>query len=93
MSRQKLIDIATRYIEIISTKPLDTAAFSEVVASDVKVPIPYPGSTPDYAGVLAITQAGHAAAPDFKVSIRQVVVDDVASYVVVLANVTGTHIK
>jgi hypothetical protein len=92
MSRDKLIQVATNFIAWVS-KPVDAEALSEFISKDVKVPICYPGTTPDYAGLLAMTQAAHVAAPDLKITIKDMVVDEVASAVVILIDITGTHVK
>ena len=92
MSRDKLIKVATGFIAWVN-KPQDAHALSAFISKDVKVPIPYPGTTPDYAGLLAMTQAAHVAAPDIKMTIKEMVVDEVKSTVVILIDITGTHVK
>jgi hypothetical protein len=92
MSRDNLIKVATGFIAWVN-KPQDADAFSAFISKDVNVPIPYPGTTPDYAGLLAMTQAAHVAAPDLKMTIKEMVVDEVKSTVVILIDITGTHVK
>jgi hypothetical protein len=92
MSRQQLIDVATGLINWINTTPFDPAPLANVTAIDVSVPIPYPGATPDYNGLLATTKQIHEASPDFNMAIRQIVVDEAESRVVLFLNCTGTHV-
>jgi hypothetical protein len=93
MNREKLIEVATKLIAWTNNKPLTATAFATIVSPQLKVPIPYPGQSPDYEGLLALTQAAHVAAPDFKMTIKDTVVDEVTSTVVLLLNITGTHVK
>jgi hypothetical protein len=93
MNREKLIQVATNLIEWTNSKPLTATAFATIVSPQLKVPIPYPGQSPDYEGLLALTQAAHVAAPDFKMTIKDTVVDETTSTVVLLLNITGTHVK
>jgi len=91
MSRDQLVDVATRLIKWINTAPFDPEPLVSLAKPDVAVPIPYPGSTPDYNGLLAVTKQIHDAAIDFKMAIRQMVVDETESSVVMLLNCTGVH--
>jgi hypothetical protein len=91
MSRDQLINVATGLVQWINTTPFDPEALASLVKTDVSVPIPYPGSTPDYNGLLAVTEKIHEASPDFKMSVRQIVVDEAESRVVMLLGSSGTH--
>lgn len=93
MNREKLIQVATNLIAWTNSKPVTATAFARIVSPQLKVPIPYPGQSPDYEGLLALTQAAHVAAPDFKMIIKDTVVDETTSTVVLLLNITGTHVK
>lgn len=56
------------------------------------MPIPYPGSTPNFEGLLAIAAAAHAAAEGFHMSIKTMIIDEEQSTVALLLNVTGKHV-
>lgn len=93
MNREKLIQVATNLIAWTNSKPITATTFAEIVSPQLKIPIPYPGQSPDYEGLLALTKAAHVAAPDFKMTIKEMVVDVTTSTVALLLNVTGTHVK
>lgn len=63
----------------------------KLVASDVIVPIPYPGCTPDWAGLMAISKKLRALSPDSKTTLVHSVIDEVESKFVLLLRRTGTH--
>ena len=91
MNRAQLLDVATRMIEWINTTHVDASKLANTIAENVVVPIPYPGSTPDFAGLVATTEKIHGASPDFKMEITQSIVDETDCKVVLLANTTGTQ--
>lgn len=91
MSRAQLLDTASRLIAWINTKSVDPSSLSKIVIQNVVVPIPYPGSTPDLAGLVATTEKIHGASPDFNMAIRDSIVDEIDSKVVLKLNVTGTQ--
>jgi len=90
MSRAKFLDVATRVIQWISTTPVDVSDLEKILKRDVVVPIPYPGSTPDFQGLVATTEKIHGASPDFKMAITDSIVDETGK-VVLLLNCTGTQ--
>ena len=93
MNRAQLLDAATRLIAWINTAPVDASKLAHIMAENVVVPIPYPGSTPDFAGLVATTEKIHGASPDFKMTIRESIIDESDCKVVLLANATGTQEK
>ena len=90
MSRAQFLDAATRLIQWINTSSVDASALAKIVKEDVVVPIPYPGSTPDFQGLVAVTEKIHSASPDFNMAITDSIVDDTGKVVVQL-NCTGTQ--
>lgn len=92
MSRAQLAEVATKFIGWTNTKPLDQETLSTIVSKDVVVPIPYPGATPNYDGLFALASAAHAAAEGFNMTIKNMVVDEEASTVVLLINIKGKHV-
>jgi len=76
----------------INTANVDAASLSSICATDIAVPIPYPGSTPDYDGLVSVTNKSHVAFPDFNMAIKDQIVDEKESQVVLLLNVTGTQV-
>lgn len=93
MNRAQLLDVATRMIGWINTTPMDKSKLAGVLAEDVVIPIPYPGSTPDFAGLVGVVDKIHGASPDFKMEIRESIVDETDNKVVLLLNTTGTQAK
>jgi hypothetical protein len=91
MSREQLLDIVTRYVHFINTSKPEASVLSTIAAENVVVPIPYPGSTPDFQGLMSTTTKVHAASPDFKMSLLDSIVDEKESKVVLLLNASGTH--
>ena len=90
MSRANLLDVATRMIEWINTTAVDVSSLEKIVKKDVVVPIPYPGSTPDFQGLVDVTEKIHVASPDFKMTITDSIVDETGK-VVLKTNCTGTQ--
>lgn|SRR5438477_4982012 len=93
MDRKQLLDVVNRFFEWTRTKPVDAAAVASILSKDVIVRIPYPGCSPNFDGIVALTAKGHEASPDFEIKIRDTVVDVQASTVVALVQVIGTHSK
>jgi hypothetical protein len=89
MNREQLLDVANRLIAWINATQFDPEALATIAAKNVVVPIPYPGSTPDYAGVLAIIKKTHEAASEYKLELKDSIVDEKESKVVVLVQCTG----
>jgi len=92
MSREQLAQVATKYVNWINTTPIDRETYTHIASKEIVVPIPYPGTTPDFEGLLAIATKAHAAAEGFHMSIKTMVIDEEQSTVVLLLNVTGKHV-
>jgi hypothetical protein len=92
MSRAQLAETATNFLNWINSPELDPAVLATIVSKDVKIPIPYPGAAPTYDGLLAIANAAHAAAEGFHMTLKNMVIDEEASTVVLLINITGKHV-
>lgn len=90
MSRAQLLDVATRLIQWINTTTVDTSSLATIIKPDIVVPIPYPGSTPDFQGLVATTEKIHGASPDFNMAIVDSIIDETGK-VVLLLNCTGTQ--
>ena len=91
MSRQQLLDTTSRMIAWINTADADPESLAIICTKDIAVPIPYPGSTPDFDGLVNVTKGSHTAFPDFKMVIKDQIVDEMNSRVVLQLNVTGTQ--
>jgi len=91
MARAHLLETATNMIKWINDKAADPAGLEAICVKDVVVPIPYPGSTPDFDGLVAVTEKIHGASPDFEMAIKDNIVDEAASKVVLKLNCTGTQ--
>jgi hypothetical protein len=91
MSRAQLLETTSRMIAWINNKHVNPANLATIVDQNVVVPIPYPGSTPDYAGLVAVTEKIHGASPDFNMAIRDSIVDETDHKVVLKINTTGTQ--
>jgi hypothetical protein len=71
---------------------VDAASLLSMCANEIVVPIPYPGSTPDFDGLISVTNNSHIAFPDFKMTAKDEIVDEKQSRVVLFLNiVTGTQ--
>jgi len=92
MNRDKLAQVATKYVNWINTTPIDREIYTQIASKEIVVPIPYPGSTPNFEGLLAIAAAAHAAAEGFHMSIKTMIIDEEQSTVALLINVTGKHV-
>jgi hypothetical protein len=90
MSRANLLDVATRMIEWINTTPVDASSLEGIVKKDVVVPIPYPGSSADFQGLVDVTEKIKVSSPDFKMTITDSIVDETGK-VVLKINCTGTQ--
>ena len=82
------LNIFFREVQLLALFPY---MYIGIVKQDVVVPIPYPGSTPDFAGLVEVTKKIHGASPDFNMAIRDSIVDDTDSKVVLKLNCTGTQ--
>jgi len=91
MSTQQILDITKCLVEWINTAKVDPASLLTMCAKDIVVPIPYPGSTPDFDGLISVTTKTHVAFPDFKMAVREHIVDEKESRVVLLLDVSGTQ--
>lgn len=93
MSRDQLLDIASRIFDWtnIRSADADPSILSTFVAEDLVIKIPFPGVTPDLAGFAMYKKKAHDASSDFKITIREVVVDETESRVVHFFQCSGTH--
>jgi hypothetical protein len=91
MSRAQLLETTSNMIAWINNKNVNPANLAKIVDQNVVVPIPYPGSTPDYAGLVSVTEKIHGASPDFNMAIRDSIVDKTDHKVVLKINTTGTQ--
>jgi len=91
MSRAQLLETVSSMIAWINTKNVDPASLAAIVDQNVVVPIPYPGNTPDFAGLLSVTENIHKASPDFNMAICDSIVDETDHKVVLKLNNTGTQ--
>ena len=91
MSREKLLDISSRFLAWVNTHGADPAELKSIVADDLVLKIPYPGQPPDLAGLLKHHKIACNAASDFKFTLLKAVVDDVECTVVHFLECSGTH--
>jgi hypothetical protein len=91
MGREQLLDVTSRLVAWINTAKVDAASLLTMCAKEIVVPIAYPGSTPDFDGLISVTNNSHIAFPDFKMTVKDEIIDDKESRVVLLLNVTGTQ--
>jgi len=91
MGREQLLDVTSRLVAWINTANVDAASLLSMCAKETVVPIPYPGSTPDFDGLISVTNNSHITFPDFKMTIKDQIIDEKESRVVLLLNVTGTQ--
>ena len=89
MNRHRYIEIANRLVLYINSG--DPTTFHEIFAPEVVVPTPYPGSTPDAAGLMSVIETLHKISPDYKCGLIKIAVDEVDSKVVLLLSSAGTH--
>jgi len=90
-SRTRLAQAATDLIAWINIKEVNPSTLAELCTPDIAVPLPYPGSTPDMAGLVAVTNKIHVASPDWKMSLQTMVVDQTEGRVVCLCRSQGTQ--
>jgi hypothetical protein len=91
MSREQLLDISARFLNWVKSHAKDASELASVVAEDVVVLTPFPGTTPDFQGLLAHQQKANIGSSDFKINIKYAIVDEVQSAVIHFLEVTGTH--
>ena len=91
MSRDQLLDISARFLNWVSSHAKDPSELAAIVAKDVVVLTPFPGTTPDFTGLLAHQQKAHVGSSDFKLTIKDAIADEVQSTVVHFLELTGTH--
>ena len=92
ISRDRLVGVANRLLEFINTKTVDPENLANICEPDISVPIPYPGSTADLAGLVAVTEKIHGASPDFEMAFVDSIVDVTDCKVVYLLNTRGTQV-
>jgi len=81
MTRENLIAIADRFIQWIQSDDLSPAALSACVAPEVVLHVPFPGLSPDFAGLLAHHGRVNTATKDMRCVVKTVAVDENASIV------------
>jgi len=91
MSREKLLDISSKFLAWINLHGADPAEFNSIVADNLVLKVPYPGQSPDLAGLLQHHKMACAAASDFKLTLLKAVVDEVECTVVHFLECSGTH--
>ena len=91
MNREKLLDISSKFLDWINAHGADPAGLKSIVADDLVLKVPYPGQTPDLAGLLQHHKMACAAASDFKLTLLKAVVDEVDCTVVHFLECSGTH--
>lgn len=91
LTREQLLDFATRYTAWLNKNPSDEETLSKLVSRDVSIPLPYPGSTPTFDGSLKLMRDLHSASPDIAFKIVDTCIDEVQSSITVITSVTGTH--
>jgi hypothetical protein len=89
--RTKLAQAAKDLIAWINVKEVNPATLTDICTPDVVVPIPYPGSTPDLAGLIAVTEKIHGASPDWTMTLQKMVIDETEGRVVCLCRSQGTQ--
>jgi hypothetical protein len=92
MSRAQLIETTSKLLAWINTSSVDAAALATICDPNIAVPIPYPGSTPDIDGLVQVTKKVHEAAPDSKITLLEMVIDETEHKVVGLCNSSGTQV-
>jgi len=92
MSRTQLTAISAQLLEWINTPSADPTALATICNESIKVPIPYPGSTPDFDGLVQVTKKVHEASPDWKMTLLETVIDETENKVVALCRSTGTQV-
>ena len=91
MNRDQLLELADAFVDFINTPGADPNHLKTTTDETCVVPIPYPGSTPDFDGLVATTEKIHGASPDFKMGFLEAMVDEKESTVVLLLNPHGTQ--
>ena len=91
MSREKLLDIASKLLGWVNAHSSDPAELKSIVADDLVITMPVPGQTPDLAGFLEYQKTACKASSDFKLTLLKAVADEVESTVVHFLEITGTH--
>jgi hypothetical protein len=91
MSREKLLDIASKLLGWVNAHSSDPAELKSIVADDLVVTIPIPGQTPDLAGFLGYQKMACKASSDFKLTLLKAVADEVECTVVHFLEISGTH--
>ena len=89
--RTKLEQAAKDLIAWINTNEVNPDTLTDICTADVVVPIPYPGSTPDLAGLVAVTEKIHGASPDWSMTLQKMVIDQPQGRVVCLCRSEGTQ--
>ena len=91
MDRQQLIDIVNRFIDFSHAIPFDAANLGTIMSKDLNYRILQPrgNALPKFDGVAELIAKAHEAAPGFKLTIQETVVDEEKSTVVGLVDING----
>jgi hypothetical protein len=92
MSRAQLTEISAKLLEWINTPSADPTVLATICAESINVPIPYPGSTPDFNGLVQVTKNVHQASPDWKMTLLETVIDETENKMVGLCRSSGTQV-
>lgn len=92
MSRAQLVAITAKLLEWFNTPSADPTALATICTESINVPIPYPGSTPDFDGIIQVTKKVHEGFPGFKMTLLETVIDETEHKVVGLCRTTGTQV-
>jgi hypothetical protein len=91
MSREQLLDCATRFLAWMNAPTVDHSAFTQNTSLDIVVPNPYPGRSQDGAGLLALIEKMHHASSDVQLAPLKTLIDETEHTVVFLLRSSGTH--
>ena len=91
MKRDKLSEIATSVLEWLNAPEIDTTSLRTILSRAVSVPYPVPGTEGSYEGLVDLTRKCRSAFPDYKMSLKKLVIDESGNTVVMLVNLTGTQ--
>ena len=91
MSRKQLLDISERFFRWIDSHDVNPDDLATFAAKDIVVSTPLPGTTPDFAGLIAYHTKVITGSSDFKLTLINALADEVESSVVHYIQVNGTH--
>jgi len=94
MDRTQLLAQVAAYVECQNSPTPESDTLSKIMSKEVSLPYPSPGvplPTTGFNGIAEITKTARKAFPDYKLEVKQTVIDTEECRVVVLLQVTGTH--